>query len=1020
MSQSNHKPNWLIRPAASQASPLLGQHKPSWTVSRKILWPIIVFTAILMLSLSVYMYVSTRQRDRAETEATLNRMEQVTLSQLDNMQTLALGLATQTANSPEIQAAFAAQNRKLLTELTLPTFNIIHDDFAVKQYQFFLPPATSFLRLHQLDKFGDDLSSIRATFLEMNKTQAAVSGIEIGRGGLGMRGAVPVSYQGKYLGGLEVGLDIGSDFLNNLKKQYGVEAQLMLEKEAAQAATFAGSTAETVGPADNLLFQASTLSEPFYADASIYPRVLAGESVISTINVNNRTYAVISFPLKDYSGKVIGILEIFLDRTDVLAAQSRNLLTTILTSLAILLLGGFLITRFINRTVQPISTLTETASAVAAGDLERRAVIESGDEIGILANAFNDMTSRLRELISGLESRVAERTRNLELAAEVGRTVSQVRALDIMLTEAAELIRQQFDLYYVQVYLVNPSQTYLNLQAGTGQVGTELLGRNHRLPFNTDSINGRAAVEKKSVVITDTTSSATFKPNPLLPDTRSEMAVPLMIGERTVGVLDMQSQTPGSLNQDTLAAFEALAGQVAIAIQNANFLAETELARAEVEAQAQRLTRANWEDYLDAIHKPEETGFVFEQNKVVRMLDEVETRENALVTPISVTGEELGKLVVELEGKSPIANTDELVASVARQVSQQIENLRLLDSAERYRLEAEEASRRLTREGWKSYTEKAEENLSFIYDLKEVRLQNSEADQAIEVTGYTLPFKVREEAIGKLVVQGLDADDEESVALANAVAERLGAHLETLRQFEETQRGQMELDKRARQLASVAEVSSVSSRELDIQKMLKSVVFLTQRKFSLYHAHVFTYNQQSDMLAISACGWKEGDEHEGTHGTTTIPLTQEQSLVARSARNQQVVIVNDVHSEPGWLPNALLPDTQAELAVPLLVGDTLLGVLDVQSDQMDAFTEEDASIYTTLASQIATALQNAQSYAKAQQQAERESKLNIISQKIQSATTVEAVLQIAARELGHTLGAPLTIAQLGLKRSNGN
>jgi GAF domain-containing protein len=117
------------------------------------------------------------------------------------------------------------------------------------------------------------------------------------------------------------------------------------------------------------------------------------------------------------------------------------------------------------------------------------------------------------------------------------------------------------------------------------------------------------------------------------------------------------------------------------------------------------------------------------------------------------------------------------------------------------------------------------------------------------------------------------------------------------------------------------------------------VVQLTQRKFDLYHAHIFTFDENTSMLHIAACGWKEGDEHEGTHGTTTIPLEQEQSLVARAARTRQAVIVNDVRNEPGWLPNPLLPDTSSELAVPLVIGDQVLGVLDVQSDRINAFSD---------------------------------------------------------------------------------
>ena len=663
-----------------------------------------------------------------------------------------------------------------------------------------------------------------------------------------------------------------------------------------------------------------------------------------------------------------------------------------------------------------LSELTRSAAALQEGNLDQVVDVAGHDEVTLLGTTFNSMASQLKNLFSTLEQRVAERTHSLELAAKVSHTVSQVRALDVMLTDAAELIRAQFDLYYVQVYLTNPSQTALLLQSGTGTVGAELLKRSHQLSLNTTSINGRAAIEKRSVVVADTTASAIFKPNPLLPDTRSEMAVPLLIGERVVGVLDLQSRESGKLNLDILIAFEALAGQLAIAIQNANFLAEAEQARAEVESQAQRLSRVNWVDYLDAIHKPEETGFVFEQNKIAPLTGEEQINVNALTAPITVIGEALGNLVVEMEGQSPIAHASELVHTVARQVAQQIESLRLLDSAERYRAEAEEASRRNTREGWKDYMQaNVDEGMSYIYDLKEVRPYHSNGGQQAEESAYSLPLKVRDETVGRLVVQGLESSDSESRSLANAVAERLGAHIEGLRQFDETKRGQIELDKRAQQLAAVAEVSSVSSRELNIEKMLTSVVHLTQRKFGLYHAHVFTFNENTSVLHIAACGWKEGDVHEGTHGTAAIPLAQEQSLVARAARTRQAVIVNDVHNEPGWLPNPLLPDTLSELAVPLIIGDQILGVLDVQSDILNAFSEEDANIYATLASQVSTALQNARSFAKSQQQAERESTLNVISQKIQSATTVEAVLQIAARELGHALGAPMTIAQLSMK-----
>jgi GAF domain-containing protein/HAMP domain-containing protein len=473
--------------------------------------------------------------------------------------------------------------------------------------------------------------------------------------------------------------------------------------------------------------------------------------------------------------------------------------------------------------IRPILALTATATSVSQGNLNIKADVQTTDETGVLANAFNLMITQLQEFFASLEARVAERTRNLELAAQVGRTVSQVGALDIMLTNAAELIRAQFDLYYVQVYLIDPSQTSLNLHAGTGLVGKELLARRHRLSFNTGSINGRAAVEKRAVIISDTAKSTTFKSNPLLPNTRSEMAVPLLIGDKVVGVLDMQSDKEGTLNDEALPAFEALAGQLAVAIQNANLLAESQQSRAEVEAQSRQLTRTNWVEYLDAIHMPEKTGFVFEHDAVTTLKEQVEPTQNALVAPLEVTGEPLGKLVVELQGgASPISRTDELINTVARQVSQQIESLRLLESAERFRYEAEQASRRLTHEGWQEYATADATNTGFIYDLKQVRPAEQNEIEQVEESGISLPVKVRDAAIGKLVVQGINSGDSEAIEIASAVAERLGAHIEGLRLSIQTEKALSASKKQAQREQALRQITSAVRGSTDPATILRT------------------------------------------------------------------------------------------------------------------------------------------------------------------------------------------------------
>jgi len=620
-----------------------------------------------------------------------------------------------------------------------------------------------------------------------------------------------------------------------------------------------------------------------------------------------------------------------------------------------------------------------------------------------------------------LEQRVAERTLNLELAAEVGRTISQVRALDAMLKDACDLILKEFKLYYVQIYLTNPNQTNLVLEAGTGEVGRQLVGRGHSLPLNTGSINGRAAWEKRSVVISNTGLSATFRANPLLPETRGEMAVPLIIANNVVGVLDMQSREPGILNEEILPAFEALAGQLAIAIQNANLLAETEQARAEVESQARRLVRKNWEDYLDAINVPEQTGFVFEGSKVMPLSDATDRHPaaegNSIQTSISITGQSLGSLIVEMDAQELTPQTTELVNIIARQVAQQIENLRLLESAERYRAEAEQAARRITLEGWQEYIKsRTTSSLGYLYDLNEVRPSRN-GDETND-SAFTLPLKARDETIGKLSVNGLSPDDKDSLELVNAVAERLGAHIDSLRQYEQTQSALAQSEK-------LFDASRRLTQSTDLQELVaSSVAALGISEVNRALLTSFDYDEAGEVKQLTVtANWWNGE------GTAITPLGTHYPLEVIRVMPMFVsptpVFFNDTFSDERVDATTMdlvkKLNLRAVAVLPLHLGSLQIGALILEAEDPHNFTTDETRLFASLAPQIATILENRQQYEKAQYQAKREATLNIINQKIQSATTVDAVLQIAARELGSALGAPLTIAQLGLKnRSNGN
>lgn len=174
-----------------------------------------------------------------------------------------------------------------------------------------------------------------------------------------------------------------------------------------------------------------------------------------------------------------------------------------------------------------------------------------------------------------------------------------------------------------------------------------------------------------------------------------------------------------------------------------------------------------------------------------------------------------------------------------------------------------------------------------------------------------------------------------------------------------TERKQAEalMARRALQLETVARVGTAVSTILEPGELLQTVVDLTKSNFDLYHAHVYVLNPAADSLELTAGAGEIGRQlvAEGWH----IPLDREHSLVARAARSREAVIANDVRASADFLSNPLLPSTRSELAVPMIVGDRVLGVLDVQSSEVDHFDEDDARILSTLAAQVAVALQNA-------------------------------------------------------------
>ena len=261
---------------------------------------------------------------------------------------------------------------------------------------------------------------------------------------------------------------------------------------------------------------------------------------------------------------------------------------------------------------------------------------------------------------------------------------------------------------------------------------------------------------------------------------------------------------------------------------------------------------------------------------------------------------------------------------------------------------------------------------------------------------FAKPMTVSGEEIGQIGVydnQPLEPEDQEFL---NLIAEQVAEALERTRLLEQTHQ-------RAVELEAVAQVSMAASTALDVNELLQQVVDLTKARFNLYHAHIYLFDDplptpfkggREGGVLVLAAGAGEAGRKMVVQGWS-IPFDREDSLVARVARMQQGIIVNDVRQETYFLANPLLPDTRSELAVPLIAGPRLLGVLDVQADVVGRFTQADLQIQTTLASQVAVVLRNASLYAETQAALAETEALYDISAHISTALTLDEVLLAA-------------------------
>jgi GAF domain-containing protein len=240
--------------------------------------------------------------------------------------------------------------------------------------------------------------------------------------------------------------------------------------------------------------------------------------------------------------------------------------------------------------------------------------LEQLEEQKQLRTALENLAVELEDRVDERTKALGVRTRYLEAAADVGRTATSIYRLDELLPQVVEFISQRFDFYQVGIFILDDLGEYAVMQAASSDGGKQMLARNHKLKVGEQGIVGYVTSTGKARIALDVGEDAVHFDNPELPDTRSEMALPLFYGGRLIGALDVQSEVENAFSEDDISSLKVLADQVSMAINNAMLFEELQ---ASLEAERKLFGDISREAWQDLIRKSSSQGYRYTGQQVL-------------------------------------------------------------------------------------------------------------------------------------------------------------------------------------------------------------------------------------------------------------------------------------------------------------------------------------------------------------------------------------------------------------------
>jgi GAF domain-containing protein/HAMP domain-containing protein len=408
----------------------------------------------------------------------------------------------------------------------------------------------------------------------------------------------------------------------------------------------------------------------------------------------------------------------------------------------------------------PITSLANTAGQLSTGDLSSRSTLQRSDEIGQLSNSFNAMADRLQEFISGLEKKIAERTRDIQrqavrlrVASEISRDAATSTELKELLNRSAQLIRERFGFYHSGIFLLDDNREFAILSAASSDAGRLMMETGFKLRIG-EGIVGYVAQMGESRMALDTGADMIFSKNPMLPATRSELSLPLKVYSRVIGVLDVQSDLQNAFSDDDIATLQIMADQLAVAIERTRVYQDSQDSLRELKRSYQGYTEESWNNLVRSRNfvsgytfegvsvrplatMPGEAVEIFKTGTPLMITDSTGRQKTTkLSIPVKIRGETIGMIGLNIKGETVPEDTIAMIEEIISRLGVALETSRLVyesqQLADRERAVSEASARIGSSINFDDILRSAVEELGKIMGESEVIVQLASGNQENE------------------------------------------------------------------------------------------------------------------------------------------------------------------------------------------------------------------------------------------------------------------------------------------------